>query len=616
MNSDQANNEVKIPFVPHEKMTEELIAVADALCWSLSAVNAGEAEKQMQERFDIPPGTLRRWKARLRQVLERPRRTPLEELARHPQLRQAVEFILVRKERTDKITLRGARKLSVLRPTGETLSVQELLKSLFPREGVNAKSCYEALVAQCRKKQILKEDGTPASIEDLPSESRVRVFLRQWRNEYVAVRRGRSRKHDWETMQQPYITRNIEQYHPGELWIGDHTELDFIVLNQENKPDRRWITTFNDIRTGLIVGYQLSWQPTSQTISLAFRSGVIGSQLRAFTGERFEGVSIVNVPEIVMIDNGKDYRSNYTQRIFGNVDFTDQARLSIQRITRLHYVMPYHAQSKAQMERWFRTIQTMIKYLPGYKGNRYQNTPDSLKEDVKQKEILPVDRFDDLVSVAINSYNNRPRRSLGGQSPLQSYLTNQMRQRTIDARVLDFLMLKADSRKIRRCQVTLMGQEYYSEALMTHNNKTAEVYYDPNDLGFISLYVGGQFAAVASNKEMIGREERGWVKFLHERRRTEKEMQEELKYHKRGISDREARMMLLEGELLNMNKVSSDLLQKKVPTIGVMTGMEEQAKEQEEKLKKEQEAVEIEERVRKRRKESPLSIAVVNERIR
>ncbi len=84
----------------------------------------------------------------------------------------------------------------------------------------------------------------------------------------MAVRRGRSRKEDWQREQEQFVTRDVTQYRPGELWIGDHTELDFMVINENDKPDRRWITASIDIREGLIVGHHLSWQPNSTTIAL------------------------------------------------------------------------------------------------------------------------------------------------------------------------------------------------------------------------------------------------------------------------------------------------------------------------------------------------------------
>jgi hypothetical protein len=321
-----------------------------------------------------------------------------------------------------------------------------------------------------------------------------------------------------------------------------------------------------------------------------------------------------NIPETVMMDNGKDYRSKYTKRVFGKIDFNDEARRSIMRITKLHYTMPYHGQSKAQMERWFKTIQTMLKYLPGFKANKYENKPDSLASDIKQSKILTVKEFDAHVAVAIDAYNNRLHRSLSNQSPLQCYLTNQNIQRTIDMRVLDFLMLKVERKPVRRCQVHLFGEDYYSDSLQEFNGKHADVYYDPADLGFVSLYVGGEFAAIAGNKRIIGQDENGWKKILRDRRRSESEMQTELKEIRRGVTDDEARRLLLEGELLNVQPVTAEMLQQRTQTLTLLTGLEADAKKIDEERKEQEQLVEIEKR--SKRKHTELKVANIEDRIR
>ena len=610
-------NEVRtidLPTIPIPDITPEILIRVKAFEKFIAATDEIDAARQqLSEETQLSASTIHWYSKQLRTLFELPPRAPLAFITNHPQLAQALESLFVRKVRSDKMSLSSAKDLSVVMPTnGEMFSIEELLKSLYPREGVNAASCYRVLKARCLKKQVLKSDGTPCTLEDLPSESSVTRYLRQWRKESVAVRRGRSRKEDWQREQEQFVTRDVTQYRPGELWIGDHTELDFMVVNENNKPDRRWITAFTDIRTGLIVGHHLSWQPNSTTIALAFRAGVLGTQIRACVespeGMKYQPVQINSVPETVMIDNGKDYRSKYTQRVFGKIDFDDKARMSVERITHLHYTMKYHGQSKAQMERWFGTIQTMTKYLPGFKGNQYRNKPDSLKEEMKQHGLLHVEQFDAMIAIAINAYNNRIHRKLKNQSPLQCYLTNETVQRTIDPHVLDFLMQKKSDKIIRRCQIKMFGQEYYSDALATFNDKQADVYYDPSDLGFVTIYAEGHFAAIASNKAMMGRDESGWKRILRERTRNEKDLQTELKDYRKGVTSLDAKMMLLEGELLDVSPVNADMLSKHVPTMTVLTGLEADAKKHQRALEAEKNASE--------QVATSLSLAAVNDRIK
>jgi len=610
--------ELNLPTIPIPKITPEILTRVIAFEKYISVTeDIGAARKRLCEETQLSEPTIHWYCIRLRNLFNLAPRTPLASIASHPQLRQALEFLFSRKVRSDKASLASAKNLSVLVPTtGEEIPVEDYLKALYTRETIDATDCYLALRSMCLKQMItISPNHTKATLEDLPAETTVRQFLKRFVRSSHAARASRMRKHDFETQQQPYVTRDIEAFRPSEMWLGDHTELDFMVLNEEGKPDRRWISAFMDIRTRLLVGYHLSWQPNSNTIAAAFRAGVMGTQLRAFTGDKFETVNISTLPENVMMDNGKDYRSKYTQRVFGKIDFEDNARLSVQRITNLHYTLPYHGQSKAELERWFGTFQKTIKMIPGYKGNHYQKKPDTLAKDLRSGSILTVEDFDALMAVSINSYNNHVRKQLHNQTPLQCYLTNQTAQRSIDQHVLDFLMMKAQGRRIRRCQVTLMHTEYYSEQLAQYNDKLADVYFDPNDLGLVSIYVDGNFAAVASNKEMFGKDERGWQKILRDRKHGMKEMREEIKQIHSGITDRDARMMALEGRLLNMQPVSRELMKKNPASINYLTGLESQSKEVATQLQREKNDVEVQEKRRKANR-SPLSMVAVNDRIK
>ena len=598
---------IDIELVPAEKLTADALAKIEVLVASV--------EGPVQSTT-VPPGTLRRWQAQLRKMFNLPPRTPLGALRDHPQLRAAVENVVVRSDRSDRMSLRSAKHLSAVVPaTGECIAVDDLLKSLYSHENVDAQACYEALLARVYAGQIVTDDGTPANVEDLPALTSIVRWLRKVRESEISVRYGRSRKHDFDVKQMPFVTRDPEQYKVNELWFGDHTELDLMVMNERGKLDRRWISSYIDMRTRLIVGYYLSWQPNSETIALAFRNAVTGSQLRAFNGTEYESVHINCLPENLTIDNGKDYRSKATKRLFGKIDFNDAARLSVQRITKLHYTLPYHGMSKAEQERWYGTIQKMLKYLPGYKGNFARiNKPDSLAEEIKQGQILTVETFDKMVALAVNVYNNKIHRSLKDQSPLIYYLTNQTQNRTIDVRVLDFLMMHNPDRPpvIKRSQVTILGKEYYSEELLHHNGKRADVYWDPQDLGIVSVYVDGKFVTTAANKEMFGQSERAYIKILKDRRRHDRELKEELKDVRKGISRADAKYLLLEGKLSTGVAVPEDLLEKPTPQVVVMTGIEKQAIEHSQQVKKHKEMVELEEIAKAIAKSTKLTIANVN----
>jgi transposase InsO family protein len=613
--------ELELPIIESSKVTPERISRVNAFVRFINTTRDIDAtQKDIAQELKLSAVTMRWYCARIRKMFSLPARTPLASIAQHPQLRQALESLFVRKERADKLTLCSGKRLSVILPTnGELLQLEEFLKTIYANEGMTSIDCYLSMRARCVKKQVLIDDTNPACIEDLPAEATVRSFLRRWRKSCIAARRARSREKDWNDTQQPYVTRKNDEYKPGEMWFGDHTELDFAYINDEGKIDYLWMTANIDMGSRVLLGYVLADTPSSNTIAAAIRNSITSSQLKAFTGTSYEPLHITNMCDTLTIDNGKDYRSKHLQRFFGKIDFTDVARQALQRITKVNYTLKYHGQSKGPQERWFRTIQGMLKCLQGYKGNKYDKKPDTLKNDIAQGLIPTREQLTAMIALAVNTYNNKPHSALKGQTPIQYYLTHQIQQRSIDLRVLDFLLMKVKRNngqpiKIRHSQVLIYGEEYYSQLLFDHNDKHADVYYDPNDLGMVVVYVDNKFVAVASNKNMFGQSENGWKKILHDRTSNDKRLKNRVKEIRGSVSSFDARMMALEGQLLNMNPVSRELLQKNPVSINYLTGLEDQAREVSKEL--EREKVLVENKKKRDAKPSVLSLATVNDRIK
>src|SRR5262249_3221483 len=91
----------------------------------------------------------------------------------------------------------------------------------------------------------------------------------------------------------PYHQQDPEAYAAGEVWIGDHKQLDLWCLSGKTIV-RPWLTVWKDWRTRLVTGWVLSDQPNSSTIMAALRRGLMDD--RNLGG-----------PDLVKIDNGRDY---------------------------------------------------------------------------------------------------------------------------------------------------------------------------------------------------------------------------------------------------------------------------------------------------------------------
>ena len=85
----------------------------------------------------------------------------------------------------------------------------------------------------------------------------------------------------------------------NDVWFGDHHQFDVFVLDDRGRPVRPWLTAWYDIGSGVLVGWCISTNPNSETITESFVRAVAEKP----------GSPIHGAPNTIYIDNGKDYRS-------------------------------------------------------------------------------------------------------------------------------------------------------------------------------------------------------------------------------------------------------------------------------------------------------------------
>lgn len=92
---------------------------------------------------------------------------------------------------------------------------------------------------------------------------------------------------------EPYVTMDPEAWPAGVIWLGDHCQLD-IWVRYRGEIIRPWLTAWMDWRSREIVGWVLTSSPNGGTILAPLRVGILDP-------------SNAGGPDIVCIDNGKDY---------------------------------------------------------------------------------------------------------------------------------------------------------------------------------------------------------------------------------------------------------------------------------------------------------------------
>jgi hypothetical protein len=171
-----------------------------------------------------------------------------------------------------------------------------------------------------------------------------------------------------------YIERDYTTLASNGAWNADHHQFDVIVNLGGGKLGRPWLSVFQDIRSRKIMGWSIiAHDPNTDVILSTFRSAV-----------KQHGV-----PEMLFIDNGKDYDSyalngrtkadrwsKKTVRV--ELDANRSAGLFPQLGIDVRHVWPYHGQSKP-VERWFGTLETHTVCWPTYCGRATHAKPHDLQ---------------------------------------------------------------------------------------------------------------------------------------------------------------------------------------------------------------------------------------------
>lgn len=138
----------------------------------------------------------------------------------------------------------------------------------------------------------------------------------------------------------PSVPTDYDSVPSNYEWVADHHVYD-VIVNDKGKVGRAWLSTWIDKHSRYILGYIIRMaDPNSDTVLDSF----------------VEAVKKCGVPEVIQIDNGKDYT---THDLFNlDNDYSLVAELNL----RVRHSIPYNAKAKS-IERAFRTKKASTKCL-------------------------------------------------------------------------------------------------------------------------------------------------------------------------------------------------------------------------------------------------------------
>lgn len=288
----------------------------------------------------------------------------------------------------------------------------------------------------------------------------------------------------------PYIQQAPDSVRPGEVFIGDHHQLNCWIRHR-GKWVRPWLTGWEDMRSRAIVGFWISTSPNQTTILQAFK----------------RAVQQHGPPDSVKIDNGKDYDSEMwtgmtkTKRKALKAGYIDEkfvAGLYGLMDVKASFAIPYRPQSK-RIERLFDTVDRQFtKTIDSYCGKDSARKPEKLNEMLKSASVInsahTLESFREVFGKYAEAYNNTAHTGDGmaGKSPVE-VIASRISQRVLPDGVLDLLMrVWSGELKVGKNGVRFKGLWYgqYDMDLAAYQNKKVRVAYDPDDMREVYVYDG------------------------------------------------------------------------------------------------------------------------------
>lgn len=332
-------------------------------------------------------------------------------------------------------------------------------------------------------------DFYPELAGTIPHE---RSFRRRIENEIpqallIYMREGDKAMHD---KCLPFISRMYDKLRANDVWIADNHTLDIQSYNSDGKAHRLYLTAFLDAKSGVLVGWNITDTPTSQSTVLALRHGI----------ERF------GAPKIVYVDNGREFlthdiggkghRSHSSQE--GEIiPPTILQRLGIE----MRNAIVRNAKAKP-IERTFSTVTMQFsRMLEGYCGGTIFQRPESLKRRIKDGK-LPCDfeireALEQWIDYDYNvqdyggaetQFSDMSRIEVWNESIKESGV------RLAEESDLNLMLMRSTRiQKIKRdgVYITIGGEKlWYMDYENTYRHLGEEVYvrYDPADLTSVRVY--------------------------------------------------------------------------------------------------------------------------------
>ena len=282
----------------------------------------------------------------------------------------------------------------------------------------------------------------------------------------------------------PHMEQDITRYRSLDVVVSDHHCLDCVVLYR-GELIRPWITTFQDLRSGKVLGWCPCVKPSSLSIVVAY----------------YMCCMRYGIPVCLLFDNGKDYHAKWlngkteTVTVMTPEGIDEEKEVEFKGLFALvgsdvRFTRTYNGKSKARQERYFRIIgEYLAKEMGSYVGSDSRSRPEEAQlmwrgiNGKEQRHDIPT--WEDFVqnAEAMIEYIN-------DQIPCSSdYMDGKTRSRVFaeclppeeeirhaSKEMLQKALVKGEVRQVNRQGVTIGKVNFYSSDLFEFFGRKVRVY--------------------------------------------------------------------------------------------------------------------------------------------
>ena len=290
-----------------------------------------------------------------------------------------------------------------------------------------------------------------------------------------------------------YTRRDYESIASNDWWVGDTYTCDTLTLGPDGKTHRPYLTAWVDVRSGIFVGWYISFGGNSSQNSIyALRRGCLA-----------HGMPNHNA----YVDNGREYltfdfggRGHRAKKVLANGEapFEPKTILDYMGVEMKNAIVQ---NSRAKLvERSFRNVKEHIMRLfPTYTGGSPEEKPEALKKAL-QRGAIPTDaefvqKVDLLISGYLNYepyYGSVPADK--GKRRIDVYNEHLEHVRHVEPDVLNLMMLRTSKpKKVDRegVYLNIRGKKVWYNCPELHSlwqEKKVYLRYDPDDLSSVRVY--------------------------------------------------------------------------------------------------------------------------------